>query len=389
MRLFFVIALSFVFCIACNQQKKNPISANEDIVFMKIVQSFEDDSTTETEIYKYEYERPTDKFWSKATMMDGSGEVQSITSRILDIRTRMPLEEFIEEMDEITESYKVIYSANTNDLLLKNEYEGNFNHSKKIKSTRYDYLNGILATRTVATYSNTKKFVNTDNGVYNNIHKIRFFPPVNTRPAGNFETEYYFEYRKEYEDNPDSANFGKITFEEKTEFDDKGFPVYHSTTQPGCAHEGYKEWFDYKLDIKGRIISLKAYDNESKTKRSQHSSQIVYTYDKNGYIKSITDKKFSKGDNDYTKFHDSQVFEWLFDKNLRCYDFNFVNEHYCFTGQRHSLYQKKVYYQYPVKKIVEEFYDAYNGEYNSQKLNPKLFKKTTYLYVDSWRYFVK
>ncbi|ROL61948.1 hypothetical protein D9V86_03170, partial [Bacteroidetes/Chlorobi group bacterium ChocPot_Mid] len=87
--------------------------------------------------------------------------------------------------------------------------------------------------------------------------------------------------------------------------------------------------------------------------------------------------KYSSEDKDYTKFHDLQVYEWLFDKNSYCYDYNFTNEHYCFTGQRHSLYQKKVTKKL-MTKVVEEYFDAYNGEYNSQKLSPKLFKKTTY-----------
>jgi hypothetical protein len=288
----------------------------------------------------------------------------------------MPIAEFVEELGEITESYKVIYSAINGELLLKEEYEGNFNKNK-IKSTKNDYQNGVLSSRTVATYSDNNKFKNKQGNNAKNIYKMRFFPSTSTRPQGNFESDFYFDYRLEFDDNSNSSNFGKAVFEEKTEFDTKGFPVYHSTSEPGCAHEGNKEWFNYKLDTKGRIIELKAYDNLARTQRSQHSSLITYNYDKNGLIKSITDKKYSSEDKDYTKFHDLQVFEWLFDKNSYCYDYNFTNEHYCFTGQRHSLYQKKVTKKL-MTKVVEEYFDAYNGEYNSQKLSPKLFKKTTY-----------
>ncbi|MFH1051641.1 MAG: hypothetical protein V1779_12035 [bacterium] len=381
MRLLLYICLSIVLLTACAEKEQSFDINNKEIILMKIVQNFEGDSVTETEIYEYTYERPSDKFWNKANLKDGAGEDISITTRKLDTRTRMPIEEYVEEMDEITESYKVIYSANTGDLLLKEEFEGNFNKSRKIKSTKYDYINGVLISRTVATYSNNPKFVNKNNANYNNIHKLRFFTPMNTRPPGNFESDYYFEYRNEYEDNSDSSNYGKIIFGETTEFDNKGFPIFHSTTQPGCAHEGFAEWFDYKLDKKGRIISLKAYDNELKTKRSQHSSQILYTYDKHGYINTITDKKYSQDEGEYTKFHDLQVIEWLFDKNSRCYDFNFTNEHYCFTGQRHSLYEKKVSFDGKMKKVVSEYYDAYSGEYKTQELHPKLFKKTTYIYA--------
>jgi hypothetical protein len=368
--------------VSCIENQSNNLHKN--IITKKVIQEFEDSRLTAEETIIYEYDNPKDIFWKKAVHKDKSGEIIKTVNRKLNKKTKVPEIEFIEELGEITESYKLSYSSNGNHLLYKEEFNGNFEDKRSIRAAKLEYEKGRLISQTVKSFNPDIKFINENGDKFKDYYKIKYFPGPETRPEGTFEPDYYIQFRYVYEDNPDSLNYGKLKFIEKTEFDDKNNPVYHYITEPGCSHESSKAWFKYETDEQGRISTLYSYSDREHKTREKHDSKITYQYDGNGFITSIVNIMYDPELKDYTKLHDSKKYEWILpDVSAGIFDtdFNYFNEHYCFTAGRHSIYKKKVIFnQSPKSKVTEEYFDAYFGEYKSQELNPKLFRKTTEYY---------
>ncbi|MFC2131334.1 hypothetical protein ACFLSQ_07855 [Bacteroidota bacterium] len=378
-----IYTITILLMFSCNQNKQDFKSPSHEVILKKTVQTFEDNNIIETEIIDYQYERPNDPFWIEAIYKDSSGEIFKTIKRQLDIKTRLPIREFVFELGEVSESYKVIYSSNNHKLIYKEEYEGEIKTENKIRSTKWQYKMDFLTSQTINVFSRIQGFINLDGTNISDTYKLRYLPANNSIPKGNFEIYYFIEFRKKYDTDSTGKTFGQIILEEKTKFDDNGSPVYHYASELDCAHAANEEWYLPKINSNGKLILLTGFADKYHKSVNSLNSQFHFEYNSNGYIERIAEYKYNPLTNDYSNFHDMQFFDWIvpeMQERENISNYNYQKEHYCFTGKRHSIFKIETKYITPQKKIVEEYFDAYSGKYKSQDLKPELSTRTTFIY---------
>ncbi len=382
----FAAAALFVFLVSCSEQEteKSPFEEEYLIVRKEIVERFKNSNIVEKEIVKYHYDSETDFFWKKAVYKSDSGDVSKTVYREFQKEGRLPVKEYIVEFGtDTTESRALKYSMENFEPLERTTYSGKIEDGKKSKYEKWNYDdNGYLTSKEIVKYSTKPGFMNEDSTSVVLEYKLRTFPRAQDKPKGEYLPFYLIESLKKYATG--GENKGKLIAEENTNFNEFGFPTHRTTTDPDCESGAKEEWFKAETDSDGRLESLTSYADKELTKFTEKNSQYLFEYDDNGWVSQIDEYKYDSEEEEFVLLHDLAAFKWIkpaVDGRHSFIDYELTNEHYCFHSHRHSMKIKKITkFDEVGEKVVEEHFGFYKGEYDSQEIELKLRKRTTYFY---------
>ena len=392
MKLFNFVCAWFIIAFlltSCNENQDNPVTEKKNSYLLytqKITEKFSDSVCTGKEIVKYHYEMPNDHFWSKAVYSDENSEITKTVTRKFD-QNRLPVSETTEELGTVT-VVETKFDLLTHEPLLRLEYNGEAKPQNKTKSIAYTYdSTNTLFSQEVTIFSDDTSFVNADGKNITDHYVLRHFPYSGTRPHGNFSVFQMIEKRtKYYTSVPEKGDhkIGDVEIIELTEFDKNGLPTYHKISKPDCHAHARESWYKIESDGVDQVISITGYMNKELDSISGKNRKTIFEYNSEGFIETIHEYKYNPTTSEFDQLHDKKTLSWItpeIESSYNYTDASVESEHYCFGSKNHSKYLYNIVkYDNIGKKVTEEYYDSYQGDYKSQELNPKLLSRTTLIY---------
>jgi len=185
---------------------------------------------------------------------------------------------------------------------------------------------------------------------------FRYLPNKNYRNKGNILTFSRIEKRiiyctqemiDHYELN--ESKVGDIYFTEKTIFDKNSNPISYTSTDPsaGDEHRYSNEYYDAKLDSKGRLSELIPYATPEKDSISKDALMWKFFYNSDGTLEKEEEYMHNDKTNKFDLIHgrDQYTYYNIIPELPYLSEEAFVSEHFC---QHRQVYTK-------LEKIIEKF----------------------------------
>ena len=387
--IFAMAIASIAFIMACGKsdvQHADNIEAIRPISDTVLTYS-QEGAAPEIEIVEYQYEKPEDLFWSKAIYKNADGTAGRSIVRELDPATRLPIKEYsVDEFGE-TDYYHVLkYEANTNLLTQKEVYAKSVAPENKTEEFLYTYQDGVLITQTKREFSTDKSYKNVDGNNIVSEYTQRYLPNMKYRNKGLIETFARTEKSKMYctaemikDYEIKGAKPGDIYYTEETVFDQNGYPVTYNSTDPsaGEEHRFSKEYYEVKLDEKGRITELIPYKNKEKDSIAKNALMWKFFYNNDGTIEKV--EEFMKNDKTgkYKLIHGRDRYQYFNPVPAMPFlsDASNINEHFCQHRQVYSKTETIIEKYDNKEKIVIYKTASMDGGFPDKELPGQMSKK--------------
>lgn len=398
--LFLIISVAF---IGCEQKSDKPEGQTKTIEFnqiqSKVIETFGDDASKET--IEFTYANENDFFWQKAVHKDGDGNVIKTRERELD-EQGLPLKEKIHELETVTSVIEYKYCPETWKLVEKTIFEGDEENMKKVHFYKNIYDGVAIVAKEVEHYSTDPEFKNVDGNNVTKKYKLRYVPSAENRYGGDLATIPVVESAKYYEtgkgknqshgkgenkEKEEEIEVGAVYLEINTEFNDKGYPVHMTTTQPDCEDHASEEWYKLETDGFEDVVAIVGYANAEKTEQNQSNMKIIFEYDQDRKISSIEEFKYNTETKAFDKFHSAREFEFVnTDDEHACYgccskiDASVTKENYCWHRKLYSRSEREIITAEDSLKVIEYRKGSYEGDFQGRKADMELTKKKTKKY---------